>query len=447
MRLTALDVCNFRGFESRRFQFHPQFNVLIGDNGTGKTSVLEAAAVAIGTWLLGFRGTDSRHIRPKDVRRITQTVEGRLRELPQYPVVVAAEGEFALARTGVPVSWSRSLRGEGGKTTQAGAAEIKSIASRLHRLTLDGGHPTLPIVRYFGAGRLWESVRETVKRRRSRRKLQMSEAGAEYVSLADASSPFYGYRLSVDKRSNPNDLIRWMAEERRIEIDEEAPSKALRLVYDAVQSMLPELESARYNIRAKSLILSYADGRRVPFEDMSDGYRNVIAMAADLAIKMTMLNPHFGRHALRRTPGVVLIDEIDLHLHPTWQRRITEDLRRTFPMVQFICTTHSPFIIQALRSGEELIVLDGQPTADVANMTLEEVAEGLMQVDEAEVSARYSAMKNTARAFLEELDASPAVAGAKLKRFQRRLAEETAPYADNPAYQAFLEMKLAGKAG
>ncbi|MDP3611645.1 MAG: AAA family ATPase, partial [Rubrivivax sp.] len=151
--------------------------------------------------------------------------------------------------------------------------------------------------------------------------------------------------------------------------------------------------------------------------------------------------------ALLMTPGVVLIDELDLHLHPIWQRRIIEDLRRTFPLVQFICTTHSPFLIQSLRSGEELIVLDGQPTADLGHMPVEEIARGIMGVSNTEVSEEYAGMKQAARYYLETLEKAAMAPAEKQEDFKRQLAEAIAPYAHNPAYQAFLEMKRAAKLG
>lgn len=190
-------------------------------------------------------------------------------------------------------------------------------------------------------------------------------------------------------------------------------------------------------------MIEFGDGRIVDFADMSDGYRNVLAISADLAIKISMLNPHLSESSLDQTPGVVLIDELDLHLHPKWQRRVADDLRRTFPKVQFICTSHSPFIVQSLRSGEELVVLDGVPVAETANLSLEDVAEGLMQVNEAEVSERYGKMKGVARSLLEEMEEQDLGSEQKFQQFQNRLAQAVAPFADNPAYQAFLEMKLA----
>ena len=342
------------------------------------------------------------------------------------------------------VTWKRDLNRPNGKTTQVNAASIKQIANHYNSLIQNGEKITLPVLRYFGAGRLWETVKDTSKSQK-KKYIGKKEAIAEERWLESLRSPLFGYKLSVDKRCSPLELLRWMRDERRFEIDEEHPSKFLHVVLTAIRSFMPELSNVSFNLRLDDLLLEYTDGRRVTFRDLSDGYRNVVAIVADIAIKMVMLNPHLDDETLSRTPGVVLIDELDLHLHPKWQRRIVEDLRRTFPLVQFICTTHSPFIVQSLRSGEELIVLDGQPTLAVANLTLEEVAEGLMGVNETDVSARYTEMKNTARSLLEEMAKRKPLAGEALKEFEQRLAIQSAPYADNPAFQAFLEMKLASK--
>lgn len=441
MRLNELEIRNFRGFELRSFRFHPQFNLIIGENASGKTTVLEAAAVAIGSWLLGFQGVETRNIREGDVRYVVDSVETRIRHLPQYPVVISAQGQVGDVKDPVTehVEWRRELRGAKKKTTQGDVAHLKAVARGYEANLVSGEGPTLPVIRYFSAGRLWESGKPA-----SRKK----EFDGRYRDVVDdwlqkLRSPLFGYEGSMDRGNSSRNLLRWMVEERRVEIDEERESPHLRAIYEAVRSMIPELEAIAVNIRLRDLLLHYKDGRSVAFSDLSDGYRNVVAMVADLTIRMVTLNPHFAASAAERTPGVVLIDELDLHLHPKWQRRVVEDFRRTFPRVQFICTTHSPFIVQSLRSGEELTVLDGQPTHDVANMTIREVAQGLMRVDESDTSRRYGEMKDTARGLLEELEEKKPLAGEALAEFEQKLAEATGPYADNPAYQAFLEMKLA----
>ena len=335
------------------------------------------------------------------------------------------------------------------------ARELKRCAETMANDVMTQRCGVLPLIRYFGAGRLWETVRDsdhkTLSKHKGRQPAELAtdahELDKAIYKLHQLSEPFYGYRMSVDKRCNPDDLIRWMAIERRNELDDEENSPALRLVYQAIESMLPEAKSARYSVKLKTLVLNYSDGQIRTFDELSDGYRNVVAIAADLAIKAAMLNPQLAEKALEFTPGVVLIDELDLHLHPKWQRRIIEDLRRTFPKVQFICTTHSPFLIQSLRSGEELIVLDGQPTSDVDNMPIDDIARGIMGVSNTETSERYGEMKQVARHYLETLEEAAGAPKDKLNYFLSRLAESIGPYASNPAFQAFLEMKRAVKLG
>ena len=180
---------------------------------------------------------------------------------------------------------------------------------------------------------------------------------------------------------------------------------------------------------------------------MSDGYRNVAALVGDLAYKCAVLNPHLEKDALRETPGVVLIDELDLYLHPIWQRRIIEDLRTIFPRIQFFCTTHSPFLIQSLRSGEELLMLQGQPLAVTNNLSLEDIAAALMGVDTPAQGARYSAMKEAAAEYLAMLNDAASTPEDRRDAVLDRMSRSIAPFADNPAFQAFLEMKRVARLG
>lgn len=463
MRLTTLQLKNFRGYEDREFHLHPEFNLVVGENGTGKTSFLEAVTVAIGSWFLGIRGYDSRNIRPRDIRVDRGMINTQYRVTPIFPVVVRASGEISYEKatntnkSNKPklelhhvksIAWERSLEGTNGRTTQIRAKSIKQAAESMAEAVSDGTPYILPLIRYFGAGRLWESVRDSGKKTISNTKARgLTDYNDDVDNDPDLTDPFYGYHMSVDKRCNPDDLIRWMGFERRAEIDDEEESIPLRAVYKAIDGMLPNAKSVRYSVRLRTLIIHLEDGRRLSFEELSDGYRNVLAIAADLAIKSVMLNPQLGKFALIQTPGVVLIDELDLHLHPIWQRQIIESLRTTFPKLQFICTTHSPFLIQSLRTGEELIVLDGQPTADVANMSLEDIAQGLMGVENSSVSRRYDDMKNVATEYLKSLDSAKINSEADVKRLKSELEKSIRPYADNPAFQAFLELKQAVKLG
>ena len=96
---------------------------------------------------------------------------------------------------------------------------------------------------------------------------------------------------------------------------------------------------------------------------MSDGFKSMISLVSEIAYRAIMLNGFLGKEAVHATPGIVLIDEMDLFLHPLWQRRVLQDLGNAFPNIQFIVTTHSPFIIQSV-TKEHLLALDDVEVSD-----------------------------------------------------------------------------------
>ena len=95
------------------------------------------------------------------------------------------------------------------------------------------------------------------------------------------------------------------------------------------------------------------------FDSLSDGERVMVALVADIARRACILNPQLGENVLKLTPGIVLIDELDLHIHPKWQRQLPNGLKKAFPAMQFIATTHSPQILSEL-SPDEIILLIGE---------------------------------------------------------------------------------------
>ena len=116
------------------------------------------------------------------------------------------------------------------------------------------------------------------------------------------------------------------------------------------------------------------NGEWIPYGILSSGYKGIVRLVADIAYRAIKLNPHLGENAVVQTQGEVLIDEIDMHLHPKWQKTIVADLKRTFPGIQFIVTSHSPFIIQSLQS-DEAINLNGEVSDNPSVKSIEDIAE------------------------------------------------------------------------
>ncbi|MCE1185340.1 MAG: AAA family ATPase, partial [Rhodocyclales bacterium] len=374
---------------------------------------------------------DSRHIGTSEIRLTPVNFEGETRFESQYPTLIQASGHVL----GEAISWERSVDTPGGKTRFMHASNVKALAAEADRKVRGGEAIILPLISYYGTGRLWQEPRA-----------QSQIKNADKLVGQKDLSRFEGYRNSVDPRLSIRDLALWIARQSWIGYQQGRETPAFQVVKRAIINCVEDAENLYFDPKRGEVIMVMQHGAQ-PFFNLSDGQRCMLAMVGDIAQKAARLNPHLGAQVLHQTPGVVLIDELDLHLHPRWQRRIVDDLRQTFPSIQFICTTHSPFLIQSLRSGEELTMLDGQPTADLANMSVEDIAQGIMGVRNPQVSLRYETMKGAAKQYLQILDEAALAPEAKLAEFKERLAETIAPYADNPAFQAFLEMKRAARLG
>jgi predicted ATP-binding protein involved in virulence len=433
MRIDSLLLENFKGFQRRELTFHPQFNLVVGENGTGKTSLLDALAVAVGSWFLGVDGVDTRHIYPHEVRLQAFPSEAGTHWEGQYPCFIEASGSIGHA----PTIWRRSLNGPDGRTTRIGAAGIKKLAEQATRAVREGQSINLPLISYYGTGRLW-----LVPREQGQVKEPPSSLLTKQLSRLD------GYKTSVDPRLSVSVLTQWLARQSWLSFQQGGQdSQTFQVVRRALLQSIPGAEDLHFDAKLGEVILRFANGDQQPFMNLSDGQRAMLAVVGDLAQKAATLNPHLGADVLKETEGVVMIDELDLHLHPTWQRHLIEDLRTTFPMIQFICTTHSPFLIQSLRSGEELLMLEGQPTAKLGDLSIAEIAEGIQGVPDTSVSVRYSEMKDTAKNYLQLLEDTTLSPVDKSDAFKDQLAETISPFADNPAFQALLELQRAARLG
>lgn len=120
----------------------------------------------------------------------------------------------------------------------------------------------------------------------------------------------------------------------------------------------------QYNFDTKSLEVLFEDSfkkvMRMPFDQLSDGYKGAVSLIADIAYRMATLNPQLKDKVLSETHGVVLIDEVDLHLHPSWQKNIISDLTSIFPKVQFILTSHAASVISSVKKENLRILKDSK---------------------------------------------------------------------------------------
>lgn len=308
-------------------------NVLIGDNAAGKTAILEAIAISLGGYLAALPTMSSRHMQKGDVLQYVHEHEGLTTYESQFPARVGAKGFFQ----GKLIQWERTLNSPRGRTTRGSAWGSKARA--LIAAVKKGEALELPLVAYYGTQRVWLQKRATHAKR---------NAGSRYDGYVDALDPASNHRLMEE----------WIYQQTLIELQQ--GQKSVHLA--AIEAAVCRGVGARrffFNLKYGCLELHLPEDEICPFDQLSDGYRNMVAMVADLAWRACVLNPHWGGEAAERTTGIVLIDEVDLHLHPHWQRRVLSELKASFPRLQFVVTTHSPQVLASARRAEVRLLENG----------------------------------------------------------------------------------------
>ncbi len=336
MRLSSINIKNFKCFEDETVTLHPKLNVLLGNNGTGKTTLLEALRIAIGSLYLSFDKYKDKIEMPGIVRddiRLASNGESLEPQLPSsvqaYAVVVRrfeAKGEVQLPDE-YEISWLRAMETFGGKTTTRDAKQMQMFSKSIQASVRRGENIILPLVAFFSTDRYKKERRDT--------------------DISKAGSRMRGYFNALDTTTNTKFFLDLYYTETVNDVQNNTKSALLAAVNSAAKQCL-NCQSLKYNLRSNQLLLVYENGDCMPFDLLSDGVRCTLAMVMEIAFRCYLLNPHLGEDAPRKTSGVVLVDEIDLHLHPSWQLHILNDLRAAFPEIQFIVSTHAPLIISQI---------------------------------------------------------------------------------------------------
>lgn len=333
MRVDRLKLKNFRCYSELNIDFDSKLTVIVGENGRGKTAIFDALAIALEPYLHTFH-VQGRNIVQKDVRRVPVYAEDGIhiaRMENKYPVAIQLEG-CALNKK---MSCTRILQQDGTRIDEA--EDLLSNGERLcaemkqHHATL------LPAFAYYGTSRIW---------------VDSNLMNTYDNSLDDRNT---GYEECLEPSSSYNTFGKWyrsvMQSLENDKLPDDDNKQTCLLVRDAVQQVIDAclastgLHDLYYNFKLDAFVVSHPDTGEMIVDDLSDGFRSILSMVADLAYRMVRLNPFLGRRAILDTPGIVLIDEIDMHLHPSWQQTVLLDLQKAFPKVQFIVTTHSPQVL------------------------------------------------------------------------------------------------------
>ena len=352
MKLRSVQIENFRAVENIRLQLDPQLTVLHGDNAHGKTSVLSAIAVGLGAVPYLLPDVSGIGFLKKDRR------EG--------------EGGSRISLTTTDgVTWERAsgiTRRSGWfsgneKAEQPLSHPLRDLKHWLERNALEAwGTPVdLPIMAFYDTER---AIPHFAKKRGFPK-----SKPSRYAGLAGALSARTSFKELFEWfYTKENEELREQRERR----DHDYRLRELSVVRDAISSMIEGVTEPHVELRPLRFVVSEKLDRGPPrkrsLEQLSGGYQAVLALAADLAWRMAQANPH--RPNALESEAIALIDEVELHLHPSWQQRILDDLMRTFQNTQFIVSTHSPQILTTVRT-DRIVELHRENNCVVARQASE----------------------------------------------------------------------------
>jgi predicted ATP-binding protein involved in virulence len=326
MILNRVNIQNYKSIADMELSLRPGVNLLIGDNGVGKTSVLEAISVGLTGYLRGIVGISGRNILQQDIRIADVSSS------PVYMTPASIRCEATLQ--GQPFSWSRIRKSELGsaRTSTSG----NGITKQAQALSNDP-HSLLPIISYQSTARVVQFKRE--------------KYASELKSRKDRRS---GYLACLDASLDAKGIKAWCMNMDYAEYKQKREIPEYRLFKEAVSALMMAMDDSNqlshisYSTYFDDLVYG-EPGHELPISYLSAGYQSILWITMDLAYRNTILNPTM--QSIADAEGVVLIDEIDMHLHPKWQWRVVPALERVFPKVQFILATHSPFIISSCKNA------------------------------------------------------------------------------------------------
>lgn len=341
MYLEKIHIENYKAIEKLDIDLKSGVNLLIGDNGAGKTSVLEGIAVALGGLFVNVAGVSTKNIVKDDVRMnikpmgdSSTTIEYCEPVLAGCTLRVTEEQDF---------TWNRIKEEVSATHTKI---DDKNVCVWMKKLT-NNSDTTLPLISFQSAARAW--------------KVRRGDFGTELKKKLDDRR--CGYIGCLDSSMDVKSIQQWCLKQEVVRSNK-GTVREYEMFKNIVASFMKEINeltvvpSIYYSPQFDELVYK-EDKTEMPISKLSAGYQSLLWMIMDLAYRVCMLNPEL--ESKDQIMGIVLIDEIDLHLHPKWQWNVTDALRKTFASVQFIIATHSPIVISASKEAN-LILLDDART-------------------------------------------------------------------------------------
>jgi len=359
MKLDKITLKNFRCYQSIDLDLHPGMTVLVANNGQGKTALLDAIRIGLWPYVSSFDLAKTTYADPANTITVGDVLllkseQGMARQLPSEIVL---NGDYGDGQK----TWRRYRDSEAVRSQvkdDPSTKALKKFVLELQKLTRDVQTlpVNLPVFGYYGTGRLWKEKRLTQSKvGNGSRKADQSIRTFAYRDCLDPASSykqFEAWFTSSFKKVREEQIKQLESGQSSIKTDPQIENP-VNVIQNAVNILLQGTgwKNLSYSeIDDKSLVLQHPEKGTLKVDQLSDGIKNMLAMVADIAYRCALLNAHLGADAALQTEGIVLIDEVDMHLHPQWQQTVVAGLIEAFPKLQFIVTTHSPQVLSTVNA-------------------------------------------------------------------------------------------------
>lgn len=409
MKLSKVDITHFRCFKSLSIPLCPDVNVIVGVNGSGKTAILDALAISLfhvmDVMLNQARHSYTRHPQPpfhtlSDIYLASDSDQTKTKEINSVRLYSEATDFYPLRPHNHNLHnpplmryWKQEITyTDPNRFTSRTEEDLEDYFKCLWpvlRETPEAQIP-LPVVAYYRA---------------TRRISKMPEMSDIFNVRMDRESAF---DHALDAGEDYQSMCQWfylrenqeLRERQYKNLDKTFELPDLKAARQALFTLVEGVDRIFFDGMPPTLKIALTQpGQTMPIivtlEQLSDGYRNLLALVLDFARRLALANPYWENPLT--APGILLIDEMDLHLHPKWQQRVIPDLRKVFPNTQLIVTTHSPQILTTVRPENILVLKNQMLFSPPVNTYGAESSRALQQVMETESrpdNAVSAAIKN-----------------------------------------------------